>query len=240
MEPVHADTTLDRVVLKWALAVGVIVLLLIASPAYQDSTARHDFVTGGLATHRATVLDTSYTSGWNGSQTWYDQEILLQLDTGATVRKPMNEIFIDVEEGDTVVAGLSHGRLVALQGTYVRTEPVPVWLALPIVAGAFALSAICAVLIRRPHLHQRDPLISGYVALAVLLAFVMGLVAMGDHGPLEAWQPVIILAGSIVIPLIIFGARQLRHGTRQLRHGTVDATSPFESEQQDPSSNSVT
>jgi hypothetical protein len=233
MEPVHADTAFERVVLKWALAVAIIVLLLIAFPVYQDSTARHDFVTGSLATHRAIVLDTSYTSGWNGSQTWYDQEILLRLDNGATVRKSMNGIFIDVEEGDTVVAGLSHGRLVALQGTYVRTDPVPVWLALPIASGALVLSAIYAVLIRRPQLHQRDPIISGYVALAILLAFAMGLAALGAHGPFEAWHPVIILASSILIPLIIFGARHVRRGTK-------DATSPVEPEQQDPSINSVT
>jgi len=197
------DLSLERTVMKYAAAVGLGLLLLVGYPAYQDATARGDFATGHLSMHRASVLDTNYDSGWDGDSNWVSQEIDLQLDDGTKVTKPMNGAVINVDSGDNVSVGLSRGRLVSVNGEYVRRHSITVPVSLPILSGILVLVTIYVVLLRSSEPARRYPYTAGYVTQSVLLCFV-ALVGLPELGPFEVWRSVIVLAGATGIPLVIF------------------------------------
>ncbi|KUL31759.1 hypothetical protein [Actinoplanes awajinensis] len=208
MDMVRGDRTFERTILKYAAGVCLGMLLLVAYPAYVEITTRGDFAADRLETHSATVLNTDYDSGWDTSSNWTSQQITLRLDTGAERTKPRNEIMIRVDEGDTVSVGLSHGRLVSVQGTYVRSPSAVTAFGLLIMAGGLVLSAICAVQIRRSPSTRSTPYTSGYVLQALVLYLLLFLVTW--PGRYEAWGPVINLVLATAIPLAIFGVRHRR------------------------------
>ena len=207
MDTVRGDRTFERTILKYAAGLCLGLLLLVAYPAYVEITTRGDFAADRLETHSATVLSTDYDSGWDTASNWTSQEITLRLDNGAERTKPMNGIMIDVDEGDTVSVGLSHGRLTSVEGTYIRSKSAVVRFGLLIMAGGLVLSAIYAVQIRRSASARSAPYTAGYVTQALILYFLLSLPRYGRY---DAWGPVITLILATAIPLTIFWTRHRR------------------------------
>ncbi|BEL04310.1 hypothetical protein Q0Z83_025010 [Actinoplanes sichuanensis] len=208
MDAVGGDKTFEQTILRYAAGLFVILLFVVAYPTYVQITTLSDFAADRLETHRATVVAIDYDSGWDTAQHWTSQQLTLRLDDGAERTESMSGTMVDVQEGDMVSVGLSHGRLVSVEGVYVRSKSAVVGIGLLIMAGAFVLSAISAVQIRRPTSTRSTPYTSGYVTQAVVLCLLLTLVPW--PGRLEAWGPVIALVLAAAIPLTIFRARHRR------------------------------
>ncbi|WP_221322863.1 hypothetical protein [Actinoplanes sp. L3-i22] len=211
MDTERDSRTFERTVLKYAAGLCLVLLLLVARPAYEDIAARSDFAAGRLTMHNATVLTTAVDSGWDTNSHWVTQKISLRLDNGAVLTTPPSGTVVDVDEGATVPVGFSGSRLVSVNGAYVRSNSVLVVFGLLIMSGALVLSGIYTVLIRRSSSARRDPYTAGYVtqALVLYLLFLLlgGLVPDGRYA---GWRPVMGLLLATAIPLIAFWIRSRR------------------------------
>ncbi|MFI1992911.1 hypothetical protein [Actinoplanes sp. NPDC020271] len=208
MDTVSVDRSGERAVLKYAAAICLGLLFLVAYPTCMEVATRDDFIANRLETHRAEVLDVEYDSGFDGSTTWTSQKFTLRLDNDAQLTEPIYGAWIKAEKGGIVSAGLSHGRLVTVDGQYIRSGSVIVLVGLTFMAGAFVLSVVSAVQVRRTTPGRSDPYTSGYVTQALIL-YVL-LTSVIDYGRYDAWEPVITLALATGIPLTIFWSRHRR------------------------------
>jgi hypothetical protein len=206
---------------RWAAPIGLLLLMALAVPIHHEISSRKAFADGHLVRHVVKVVTVRWDSGNGYDHEWVSQDVRVEMVDGTMLRKPDVEKIVDVEEGELVTVGLWHGRLVTMEGQYVRSSPAAVVFFLPIAVGALMMAALSAVRARYAGLYARVPYVAGYVTQSVVLCFVVCLAT----GAMVAWWPLIGLLAAAGPPVLLCWWRYGRRSGagRHPFHGFTDS-----------------